>query len=279
MVTAVPLNLTRRSVSRHDERALHHQLAELIREAIANGTLRPGEELPSEDDIADDVAVSRTAVRNAMDALSAEGLVVKRAGARTRVATPPPVRHMATTRYADELAILRGLDDVAKHPESSAFTADHRIGWDAYEVFADYAEDQATAADAEHLDIPQGTAVLRRQLVKYAAGTPVQVQESVMPLALVADTAVADSANQPWPGGTIAELYSIGLVVCRVTEEVRARTASVAERRQLEMEAAGPVFDIVRVFFVEQDGGERPAEASTVVAPAAGLVIGFETRL
>jgi hypothetical protein len=45
------------------------------------------------------------------------------------------------------------------------------------------------------------------------------------------------------------------------------------------MEAAGPVWDIVRIFYVGDNGAERPAEASTVIAPAARLVLRFETDL
>lgn len=272
---AMPLTLDARSVSRFDDRALHRQLADVIRDAITTGQCRPGEPLPSEAELAATVGLSRTAVRDGLDILASEGLLVKRSGAATRVATPPPVRHMATSRYADEIAQLRALTDGAEHPRSSAFTRDHGIDWAAYAVDSDYSEDAATAFDAARLDLAPGAPVLRRQLVKWAAGAPVQVQESVIPLELVAGTPVMDPARQPWAGGTIAELYSVGLVVTRVIEEARARTPSTAERRMLEMAAAGPVWDIVRVFYV----GDRPAEVSTVVCPAARIVLAYETYL
>lgn len=274
----MPLTLDSRSVSRFDDRALHRQLADVIRDAMGRGELRPGEALPSEGDIASSVGLSRTAVRDALDILATEGLVVKRSGAVTRVATPPPVRHMATSRYADELAQLRALGP-DEHPLTSAFTTDHGIEWNAYRVDSNYTEDAATADDAERLDLAPGAPVLRRQLVKYVAGAPVQLQESVIPLELVEGTPVADPGRQPWPGGTIAELYSVGLVVTRVVEEARARTPSTAERRLLEMEAAGPVWDIVRTFYVESDGADRAAEVSTVVCPAARIVLRYETDL
>lgn len=268
----MPLTLDARSVSRYDDRALHRQLADVIREAITDGQCRPGEPLPSEGDLATTVGVSRTAVRDALDILASEGLIVKRAGAVTRVATPPPVRHMATSRYIEELRLLQASGE---HPLTSAFTTDHGVPWDAYTVDANYAEDTATEQDAERLHLTPGAAVLRRQLVKYAAGVPVQLQESVIPLPLVVGTPVADPERQPWPGGTIAELYSVGLVVTRVVEEAQARTPSTAERRMLEMEAAGPVWDIVRTFYV----GDRPTEVSTVVCSARGHVLRYETDL
>jgi GntR family transcriptional regulator len=278
MVRRVPLDLNDRSVSRWEDRPLHRQLADVIRNQIKAGQLKSGEALPAEAEISNRTGLSRTAVREALDILAGEGLIIKRAGAMSRVATPPPVRHMATSRYADELARLRDLGD-AEHALTSAFTEDHNIEWEQYKVDSRYIEDAATAEDAERLDLPEGSPVLRRQLLKLVSGEPVQIQESVIPLELVEGTPVADPERQPWPGGTIAELFSVGLVVTRVVEEARARTPAPAERSKLDMEAAGPVWQITRIFYVRDDDGERPAEASTVIAPAARLVLRFETDL
>jgi GntR family transcriptional regulator len=288
----VALKLNDRSVSQFDDRPLYRQLADTIREQIRAGALRPGDPLPSEGEIARLTGLSRTAVRDALDVLAGEGAIVKRAGAAARVATPPPVRHMATSRYADELARLRALCDpaelyahgdaalygAAEHPPVSAFTEDHGVAWDLHRVEATYTKDAATGDDAARLDLVEGTAVLRRQLVKYVADQPVQIQESVIPLELVEGTPVEDPSRQPWPGGTIAELYSIGLVVTRVVEEATARTPTTGDRQTLEI-AAGPVLVVTRIFYAEVDGEERPVEASTVVVPASRVILRFETDL
>lgn len=271
----MPLEIDERSVSRLDDRALHRQLADLIRAAITSGELQPDEPLPSEGDLAHLSGLSKTAVRDALAILVADGLVVKRSGLASRVATPPPVRHMATDRYAAEIALLRNLKPGDPHPEVSAFTKDHGVDWAAYKVLADYAEDTATPGDARRLEIAVGAAVLRRDLVKMVRGRPVQLQQSVIPLELVAGTPVADPDRQPWPGGTIAELWSVGLVVTAVVEEATARTPTTAERRQLDMAAPGPVFDIVRTFST----ADRPVEVSTVVCHAAGVTLRWETTL
>lgn len=268
----MPILLDSHSVSRYDDRALHRQLADVLRAAITSGQCRPGERLPSESECAAATGISRTAVRDALDILAAEGLIVKRSGTVTRVATPPPVRHMATSRYAEEMAILRA---GGEHPPTSAFTVDHGIEWDAYTVAASYAEDAATEVDAEALALDVGAPVLRRHLVKFVAGDPAQMQDSVIPLELVAGTPVADPSRQPWRGGSLAELWSIGLVVTRVREDAKARTPSAAERKALEMVAAGPVLEIVRVFYTE----DRPVEYSTAVVSAAGTTLRFETDL
>jgi GntR family transcriptional regulator len=44
-----------------------------------------------------------------------------------------------------------------------------------------------------------------------------------MPWELVAGTPVADPANEPWPGGTPAQVASLGHPLTRVEESVKAR--------------------------------------------------------
>jgi DNA-binding FadR family transcriptional regulator len=61
------------------------QVARTIREAIVGGRFRPGENLPSERDLADQFAVNRSTVREALQRLDAWGLVEMRHGGGTLV--------------------------------------------------------------------------------------------------------------------------------------------------------------------------------------------------
>lgn len=266
------IELDHRTVNRYADRALHRQLADAVRAGIVDGRLQPGEALPSETDIAEAVGISRTAVRDAWDVLAGEGRIVRRSGQASRVAAPPQVRHMATSRYADELAILAA---GGEHPHSSAFTTDHGIDWDAYDIDANYEQAAATPEEAERLELAGGAPVLRRRMVKYVRGQVEQIQTSVMPLDIVGGTAVTDPGRQPWPGGTIAELWSVGKRVERVREEATARMPTDGERAELQMETTGPVRQVVRIFYA--DG--RPVEFSEVIGEAARVVLVFETDL
>jgi DNA-binding FadR family transcriptional regulator len=73
---------------------------------IASGLLRPGDELPSERDLAEALGVSRETVRGAIQALETRGMVEVAQGARSRVlgpdgwVTPPPASALA--RYTPE---------------------------------------------------------------------------------------------------------------------------------------------------------------------------------
>lgn len=61
------------------------QASQILRKRIREGVYAPGERLPSEDELAEEMGISRTTLRAAMSALVAEGLVVRRQGAGTYV--------------------------------------------------------------------------------------------------------------------------------------------------------------------------------------------------
>ncbi|RKI65048.1 PLP-dependent aminotransferase family protein [Corallococcus sp. AB049A] len=69
---------------------LHEQLFEGIRARILAGALAPGLRLPSSRQLATELDVARSTVLQALDALTAEGYLVARAGSCTRVAPELP---------------------------------------------------------------------------------------------------------------------------------------------------------------------------------------------
>lgn len=268
----MPINLDSRSIDRFAHLPIYRQLADILRAAITERELKPNEALPSEGEMAAAVGISRTAVRESLDVLANEGLIVRRSGTATRVAEPPPLRRMDTARYLKELELL--IKD-GPHPETSAFTEEHDADWSEYSMDVEYRKETATQADIDYLQVKPRTAILRRRFIKYVKGVPIQIQRSAIPHKLAAGTLLADPNQQPWPGGTIAELYSVGLVVTKVTEDASARMPTDEERRQLQMNVSGPVWDIVRTFFA----AGKPVEASRVIAPAARNILHYETDL
>jgi GntR family transcriptional regulator len=65
--------------------AMWFQIAEKVREAIREGTLAPGDRLPTEQQFEEFFGVSRTTVRHALEALANEGLIDRVAGRGTFV--------------------------------------------------------------------------------------------------------------------------------------------------------------------------------------------------
>ena len=64
---------------------LYEQIVQQIEESVLNGTLKPGDQLPAERDLAQRLGVSRTAVREAVKALREKGLVEAYSGRGTFV--------------------------------------------------------------------------------------------------------------------------------------------------------------------------------------------------
>jgi GntR family transcriptional regulator len=66
----------------------HYQLRELLRDEITSGHWEVGERMPSERELCDAFNLSRTTVREAIDALVSEGLLRREKGRGTFVAEP-----------------------------------------------------------------------------------------------------------------------------------------------------------------------------------------------
>ena len=66
-------------------------VVEHVRRLIERGSLGPGDRLPGERDLAQELGVSRPSVRSGLEALEAMGVVVSRRGAGTFIADGPPV--------------------------------------------------------------------------------------------------------------------------------------------------------------------------------------------
>jgi molybdopterin-binding protein len=85
-----------------DPAPVHAQLARRIRVAVADGTLKPGEALPSVRGLARTLAVSANTVGRAYAELSREGVVVGRAGGGTVVAPRDQINYVDLTRQRQE---------------------------------------------------------------------------------------------------------------------------------------------------------------------------------
>lgn len=275
-ISHMPLKLTAHTLDRVQPRPPYRaQIAAQIRQAIATGDLVPDEELAGEYAMATTLGVDRATVRNAISDLVNEGRLIRVPGKRTRVAQAPKVRRLDTRRYAEELARLR-----AGHTEeNAAFVTDHEADWADYTVDPiEYSEELASEKDREHLALPKGAKVMRRRMVKRINDEPLQIQRSAVSLKIARGTLLADPSVQPYPGGTLAELYNVGLIpdsaTLSVAEEVAGREPNNRERQLLNL-SAGQVWDVVRVFKV--DG--VPVEVSRVIMPMPLVLLAYETDL
>ena len=81
-----------------------------ILEQIASGALRPGDKLPSENELCRLFNVSRPVVRQALVRLQADGLVITRKGMGTLVQNSPPEGLTRFSQPSDVAHMLRCLE-------------------------------------------------------------------------------------------------------------------------------------------------------------------------
>jgi len=137
---------------------IYIQIRESLRADIMQGTLKRGEQLPSENDLALKYKVSRMTIRESIEDLVDEGLLYRRHGVGTFVAYPHLQRdHTRLTNFFDK-AENEGLAVQAKLLKLEVIPAKPRV--------------------AEALDIPVGSHVIRVKTLRFVNDAPVTVHDA-----------------------------------------------------------------------------------------------------
>ena len=250
------------------ERPAYLRIAEQLRDRIREGRYPQGTRLPTMAELRAEHGVSEIVVRQAIALLRTEGLVETRRGGGTVVKVAPPVHRVAMDRYR---SVTRPLAAPA-----TTFTRDQRISWNEYRLDREFTRTRADAALAELFELAVGTEVLRRRFVFYARGEPQQISVTYLPWDLVGGTPVADPANEPWPGGTLAQLRYLGHPPTRVEESVTSRMPTPEESETLRMGGGVPVLTITRRLL----SGPRILEVCRdIVIPADRVILDYAIDL
>ncbi|MGC5014916.1 UTRA domain-containing protein [Streptosporangium sp. DT93] len=136
-------------------------------------------------------------------------------------------------------------------PQTS-FTHDAGITWSQYRLDKAYRMLQADERLAGLFGVPAGTRILERRFVFYASGNPSQTARSCLLASDVEGTPIADPNNEPWPGGNIGQLRTLGIEVDEVTEETATRMPTPEEADLLGIAAGVPVFAITRLMYAKK---------------------------
>ncbi|ORB76599.1 GntR family transcriptional regulator, partial [Mycobacterium timonense] len=87
-------------IDRGDDKPPYRQIAGILREAISSNRLAPGERLPSEAELIEHFGVARMTVRQAVQELRSDGLVISQHGRGVFVRPEPRIRRLASDRFA-----------------------------------------------------------------------------------------------------------------------------------------------------------------------------------
>jgi GntR family transcriptional regulator len=250
-------------VDRLGDRPPYRQIADDLRAAIDAGHLRPGDRLPSEAELRQHYGVARMTARQAIQELRSEGRVIAEHGRGVFVRQPPPVRRLASDRFARE------------HREAgkAAFLAEaEKGGFRPHVDEIEVARVEAPAAIRERLQLDDGL-VLSRSRRYFADDRPVELAVSYLPLSIAEGTAIAEI--ETGPGGVYARLEEAGHSLDRFVEEVTARMPTAEERRRLELQMGVPVLVVVRTAY---DIAGTPVEVCDTVKAASAFILEYDFK-
>lgn len=129
--------MTKKKTKKKDARPLYQKTADRLGEMLAQKP--PGSFLPSEPELAEQMGVSRSTLREAMRLFEARGLIVRRRGVGTYVARPPQVIESGL----EELASIESLAaQVGVELEASDLTVAERPAGEVEAGWLGVAEDE-----------------------------------------------------------------------------------------------------------------------------------------
>ncbi|GAA3022846.1 GntR family transcriptional regulator [Streptomyces glomeratus] len=216
--------------------ARHEEIADALRRAIDREEYTVGSLLPTETDLAAHYGVSRGTVRQAVAALSAEGLIGSRQGAR---------RVVLASRRSQSFAELRSFAQWAR-----------AMGREATGHVVAQGYRPATKEDAVRLHLSEGTPVLHVLRVRGLDGEPVLLERTVY-----ADwISPAVESIEPDCSSVTQRLFEeTGLVFAYGEHIIDAVAAGAQDAELLGVRRAGPLLRVRRVTTTREG---RPVEWS-----------------
>lgn len=248
-------------VDRSSDRPAFHQIADQLRSAVLSNEIPAGGTVPSETQLMGHFDVARNTVRQALQVLKSEGLLVSEHGRGVFVRERPPVRRLAADRFA------RRNREQGKAAFAAETAAESRVpSVDQIRVSIE----RPTADIRSRLNLNAREWVVVRDRRYLADGKPVEKATSFIPASIGRGTKIAEPDSGP--GGIYARIEELGHRLARFTEEIDARMPSPEEASALQLAAGVPVIHLVRVAYDESD---RPVEVCDTVMAADAFQLSY----
>lgn len=206
-------------------RPLYRQVRERLLGRLIDGTWPPGMVLPSEQQLAQELGVSQGTVRKALDALTAEHLLVRVQGKGTFVA------EFEDSRILFRFFRLTGDNGNRQFPESE---------------FGSLRQQRASGIAKGKLELPDGSSVWIIERIRRLDDRPVIVETITLPVTRFPGLDGLESI----PNNVYA-LYAsrFGLTIGRVTERLKAVAAAGDDASALGCMAGAPLLRIDRIAY------------------------------
>src|SRR6266853_6049156 len=207
---------------------LYYQIQQRLSDQIRSGELKPGELVPSEQEIADKLGVSRMTARQALKSLCSRGLTFSQRGKGTFVS-----RMKLEKNFRQLLSFSEEMKDRGSRPRSKVL-AFKRILPD---------ED---VAEALHLSPQEEVFLLRR--VRMAESASLCIEATHLPTRMCPDLLENFEPSESLYRA-LAERY--GLQIHMADEVAEASVATVAEAKLLRVRRKSPVFRFTRTAYLQ----------------------------
>ena len=208
----------------------YFRLESHLRESIRNGDLKPGNPIPPESHLCQQYSVSRTTVRQALSRLVYDGLIVRHRGRGSFVAEPR-LEHSKPFLSFEEEMLARGATTGIK--------------------LLDLRTEPVKGRAAENLGLPEGTAVMVLERLRFVNGQVVGYEIRYLPRQIGEALTPDEVHNQP----LVPALRRIlGKPRTRLSLNVTASTARGKEARVLEAKIGVPVLVREHTWYYEPEG-------------------------
>lgn len=198
---------------------LYHQLAEQWAAAIHSGALKPGDPFENELALVARLRLSRPTVRKAMDELVRQGLLVRRRGVGTHVATQVIDKQNSLTSLFDEL---------------------QRAGHTPHTQVLRLQPSRPNVRAAQALGLDPSTPLVYLERLRSVNGRPLAVLRSWLPREC-SDVSPEDFTDQ----SLYAVLAGRGLHQHDAQQRIAARLATARERRLLDLTRVDAVLTVL----------------------------------
>ena len=230
---------------------LYERVESVLAGDIADGSLAPETQLPSEDGLVERFKVSRTTVRKAIQNLVERGLVEVRRGKGTFVTQPKITQELTElTGFVEDMRAL-GRTPTARVVDKRIVAADEAVG--------------------RQLALAPGTLVVRLRRVRLADGVAMSFDETYLPRDIGEKVVENDLEAQP-VFTLLEDKYDTPLVEAEYKLEAAAADPLAAEA--LQVPTGSPIFLIERTCYTT---GNRPIDYERL--HYRGDLIRFVTRL
>jgi GntR family transcriptional regulator len=219
------------AVDRNSYIPYYAQVKEALKELLESQLLASGDQIPGEAELCQAFGVSRTVIRQALDELEYEGLIVREQGKGTFVAEPKISGGLAqrlTGWYQDMVA--QGYSPVSKVLKQELVPANPKV--------------------AASLHVEVDAPVIEITRLRFVQGEPIVLVTTYLPAKLCSQVLQADLSSQ--------SLYAFleshcGLVLARGHRTLEAALASEHEARLLQVRIGAPLIRLESVSYL-QDG-------------------------